>query len=134
MCVEIVNITFANTKVVKPAHYPNGYQLFCAQTREQGIKGISQRRWRAMDVSEREMWNTKALVTKDAMISGVPIPLFALPRKHVNMTDAQLVACEGEVWRVMSWWRKREKVKPVILNKIPNGLCAIKKQRLVTRV
>jgi hypothetical protein len=131
MSVDIVDSTFTEAKVVKQVRYPTGYNLFCTHTREQGI---CQKRWRAMDVSEREMWNTKAAVIKDAMINGVPIPLYVLPRKSKNNDEAQMLACEGEVWRVMSWWRKTEKTKPVILNKMPKGMCAIKKQRPCTRV
>jgi len=131
MSVNIVDSTFTEAKVVKQLRYPTGYNLFCAQTREQGI---CQKRWRAMDVSEREMWNTKASVTKDAMINGIPIPLYALPCKSKNNAEAQLVACEGEVWRVMSWWRKAENPQPLVLNKMPMGLCAIKKQRPRARV
>ena len=134
MSLDIINITFTSAKEVKSVRYPSGYQLFCAQTREQGIKGVSQKRWRAMDNTEREMWNTKAAVTKDAMINGLPIPLYVLPCKPNNHAEAELVVREGEVWRVMSWWRKTEKVKPVVLNKMPKGLCSIKKQRPSMRV
>jgi hypothetical protein len=108
----------ASFEKIKPIHYSNGYQLFCKEMRGQGIKGVSQKRWRTMSISEREMWNTKAYVTKDALTHGNPIPLYALPCKPKNSEDAARVAIEGEVWRVMSWWRKNENNNLPILNKM----------------
>lgn len=111
----------------KTKHCPNSYQLYCAQMRNQGVKGICQKSWRAMDKTEREMWNTKASIAKDAIKRGDPIPLYVLPGKPTNMAEAQRVAIEGEVWRTMSMWFKKEHAQPNVLNKMPLSRCIIGK-------
>lgn len=112
----------------KTKHCPNSYQLYCAQMRNQGVKGICQKSWRAMDKTEREMWSTKASITKEAIKRNEPIPLYVLPCKPNNMTEAQRVAIEGEVWRTMSMWFKKEHAQPNVLNKLPHSKCIIGKQ------
>ena len=134
MSFDIVNVstleaTKEATKEAKPTRSVSGYHLFCSHMRVHGIKGVCQKRWRTMGDAEREMWNTKASVMNDAIKCGEPIPLYVLPHKSQNMTEAQIVVNEGNVWRVMSWWRKNEKNAPVVLNKLPKGVCAISKPR-----
>jgi len=89
--------------------------LFCAEMR--AVTAYSSpragkklcERWREMDSAQRAVWNDKAALIKDAMKRGEPIPPFAQKwrRPLPCVSEADIVAREGEVWRNMVFWQAK---------------------------
>ncbi|NBT48609.1 MAG: hypothetical protein EBT07_12470 [Actinobacteria bacterium] len=99
----------------KAKRAPSGWLLFCAEMR--AVTAYSSpragkklcERWREMDSAQRAVWNDKAALIKDAMKRGEPIPPFAQKwrRPLPCVSEADIVAREGEVWRKMVFWQAK---------------------------
>jgi hypothetical protein len=99
----------------KAKRAPSGWLLFCAEMREVSAYSSPRvgkklcERWRDMDSEQRAVWNDKAALIKDAMKRGEKIPPFAQKwrRPLPCVSEADIVAREGEVWRNMVFWRAK---------------------------
>ena len=99
----------------KKTRAPSGWLLFCADMRavsaysspSAGTKLCD--RWKEMTPAERAVWNDKATIIKDAMKRGEPVPSFAQKwrRPKPCVSEADIVAREGEVWRSMVFWQEK---------------------------
>lgn len=99
----------------KAKRAPSGWLLFCAEMREVSAYSSPRAgkklcdRWRDMDSAQRAVWNDKAALIKDAMKRGETIPPFAQKwrRPLPCVSEADIVAREGEVWRNMVFWKAK---------------------------
>lgn len=99
----------------KAKRAPSGWLLFCAEMREVSAYSSPRvgkklcDRWRDMDSAQRAVWNDKAALIKYAMKRGEPIPPFAKKWRSPLpcVSEANIVAREGEVWRNMVFWKAK---------------------------
>ena len=99
----------------KAKRAPSGWLLFCAEMRQVSAYSSPRagkklcERWREMDSAQRAVWNDKAALIKDAMKRGETIPPFAQKwrRPLPCVSEADIVAREGEVWRNMVFWKAK---------------------------
>jgi len=99
----------------KAKRVPSGWLLFCAEMRQVSAYSSPRvgkklcERWRDMDSAQRAVWNDKAVLIKDAMKRGEKIPPFAQKwrRPLPCVSEADIVAREGEVWRNMVFWKAK---------------------------